>query len=108
MLTILWSSDSPLTPSEVLERHGSTLAYTTVMTILARLWQKGQVLRSPRGRAFEYVSAFTEADYGALQLVEALSKIQDRPAALSRFVGRLSASEAKQLRAALDQRGQRR
>lgn len=104
ILTILWSSDAALTPSEVLERHKSDLAYTTVMTILTRLWQKGQVDRHQRGRAFEYSPSLSEADFGAEQLVDALSKVHDRSATLSRFVGRLSASEVRQLRADLNKR----
>ena len=104
VLAILWSADGPLTPSEVLERHDAGLAYTTVMTILARLHQKGLVDRRPRGRAFEYSAVDSEADFGARQLVETLAKVSDRPAVLSRFVGRLSTAEAKELRAALEQR----
>lgn len=104
VLTILWSSDESLTPSEVLERHDSELAYTTVMTILTRLWQKGQVVRHQRGRAFEYSPAQSEAEFGATQLVDALAKVHDRSATLSQFVGQLSAAEARHLRAALDLR----
>ncbi len=105
VLTILWSAGIPLTPSEVLEQHGSNLAYTTVMTVLSRLWQKGHVTRTQRGRAFGYAPKLSEGEFGAAQLAEALSKVQDRPAALSRFVGTLSGAEARQLRAALDERG---
>jgi predicted transcriptional regulator len=36
----LWSAGIPLTPSEVRDALGSELAYTTVMTILGRLWRR--------------------------------------------------------------------
>lgn len=108
VLSVLWSADGALTPAEVLERVNGDLAYTTVMTILTRMWQKGRLGRRHRGRAFEYSPQQTEAEYGAAQLVETLSKIDDRKAALSRFVGRLSAAELRELRAAIDKRGPRR
>ena len=107
VLAILWSADGALTPSEVLDQLETDLAYTTVMTILSRLWQKGQAVRRQRGRAFEYSPVQSEADFGATQLVAALAKVSNRPAALSRFVGHLSAAEARELRAALDQRKRR-
>ena len=41
-----------LTPGEVRDALGGDLAYTTVMTVLTRLFEKGLVTRTQQGRAF--------------------------------------------------------
>lgn len=65
VLEVLWKSDDPLTPSEVLHRLDTDLAYTTVMTVLGRLWGKGLANRSKTGRAFAYSAVMSEADLSA-------------------------------------------
>ena len=51
---------SPVEPRGVaeiqaqLKRHGHDLAYTTVMTVLSRLFKKGQLKRTKEGRQFVY------------------------------------------------------
>ena len=62
VLAALWRANEPLTPGEVREHLGSTLAYTTVMTILTRLYEKGSVTRRRVGRAFVYTPAFAQAE----------------------------------------------
>ena len=54
MLATLWSAHAPLTAGEVQERLASTLAYSTVVTILSRLHAKGMLEREQHGRAFAY------------------------------------------------------
>ncbi|MGH3430511.1 MAG: BlaI/MecI/CopY family transcriptional regulator, partial [Mycobacteriales bacterium] len=41
VLAILWAADAPMTASEVQQRMDSELAYSTVVTILSRLHDKG-------------------------------------------------------------------
>jgi predicted transcriptional regulator len=59
----LWRA-GPATVSEVLEAiHTSghrRLAYTTVLTILVRLYEKGYLSRTKEGRHFRYAAAFDE------------------------------------------------
>lgn len=43
------------------ESQPEPLAYTTIMTVLARLHDKGWVTRAHRGRGYEYSPAYTEA-----------------------------------------------
>lgn len=50
VLEELWGSGGALTPAQVQAAIDGDLAYTTVMTILTRLWKKGQVTRSRSGR----------------------------------------------------------
>lgn len=68
----LWRR-APATVAEVLERvntrHEPPLAYTTVMTVLSRLYEKGHVTRERRGRGYAYTPAFSEDE-----LVDALSR----------------------------------
>ena len=68
----LWRG-APATVAEVLQRvnarHEPPLAYTTVMTVLSRLHEKGHVSRERRGRGYAYTPAFSEDE-----LVEVLSR----------------------------------
>lgn len=68
----LWRR-APATVAEVLERintrHDPPLAYTTVMTVLSRLHEKGHVTRERQGRGYAYTPVFSEDE-----LVDALSR----------------------------------
>ena len=57
VLSALWRVDEPQTPGQVLESIDADVAYTTVMTILARLWTKGLAERVKQGRAYAYTPA---------------------------------------------------
>jgi predicted transcriptional regulator len=61
VLDVLWSEGSA-TVQQVADGLKTTLAYTTVMTTLDRLYKKGLLLRSKRNRAFVYKPAFSEKD----------------------------------------------
>lgn len=102
VLSQLWTMNEAATPAEVLEALDSDLAYTTIMTILSRLWQKGLVSRERRGRAYAYAPSVSEADLTARRMQAALNAASDRSAALTGFARSLSAREAKALRALLD------
>ncbi|MGH9135651.1 MAG: BlaI/MecI/CopY family transcriptional regulator [Acidimicrobiales bacterium] len=55
-MDVLWDRGGWLTPGEVHEVLGADRdrAYTTVMTILVRLWQNGRLERQRDGRAYAY------------------------------------------------------
>ncbi len=105
VLTLLWAAQAPLTPGDVLERLDAGIAYTTAMTILTRLWQKGMVEREPRGRAYAYRPVVTEAEFAAQRMQATLERTSDREGALSRFVGSLSDRDERTLREIVDQLG---
>lgn len=105
VLTHLWEADGPRTPAQVRDAIGGELAYTTVMTILSRLWQKGLAEREREGRAFAYRAKVSEADLVAERMRVALSGASDQSTTLSRFVSGLSKREASALRAALEETG---
>ena len=46
VMDYLWMIDDPVTPSEVHEAVAPELAYTTVMTVLSRLFDKGRLERN--------------------------------------------------------------
>jgi len=108
VLLQLWTLGSASTPAEVLEQLDEDLAYSTVMTILTRLWQKGLVTRERRGRAFEYEPVVSEAELTARRMHESLSASSDPKAALVTFVGSLSGSQARALRSLLGEAQRRR
>ena len=108
VLLQLWMLGRPATPAEVLDELDGDLAYTTVMTILTRLWQKRLVVRKRRGRAFAYEPAVSEAELTARRMHESLSASSDPKAALVTFVGSLSRPQARALRALLNEAQSRR
>jgi predicted transcriptional regulator len=48
---------------EMQERLGQTLAYTTVMTTLDRLFKKGLLKRTKRDRAYRYAARFSREEW---------------------------------------------
>ncbi len=103
VLRCLWAHDSGLTPAEVGEWLGTDLAYTTIMTILTRLWDKGVVDRERSGRAYAYRPTVTESEYAARRMEAVLAATGDREGALSTFVGSLSRREARIVRRLMGQ-----
>jgi predicted transcriptional regulator len=101
VLAALWAAESPMTPEEVRQVLGDDLAYTTVLTILVRLQEKGAVRREERGRGFAYTPILDEADLIARRMRSLLDTETDRDGVLSRFVSALQPGDAAALRAAL-------
>jgi len=102
MMTYLWAISRPATTSEVREAVAPHLAYTTVMTILTRLWQKGRLARARVGRAFEYEPVRTEAEHRAAKMQGTLDDAGDRAAVLSNFVDALDPNDATVLKKLLE------
>ncbi|MFF1344204.1 BlaI/MecI/CopY family transcriptional regulator [Streptomyces sp. NPDC058290] len=102
VLAALWAADGPLTPGQVQRVLGSSLARTTVTTILSRLYEKGTVTRSRSGRGFAYVPTEDASGLTARRMHSELEKTEDRGAVLSRFVSQLNDEDERLLRALLD------
>ncbi|ROR91847.1 BlaI/MecI/CopY family transcriptional regulator [Nocardioides aurantiacus] len=104
VMTSLWEADRPATVHEVVADLGErkAVAYTTVITVLERLRNKGWVSRSREGRSYRYATTATEHEYSAHLMSQVLEEAPDRSAALLSFAGQLEASE---LRALLDALG---
>lgn len=74
VMALVWN-DGETSVREACERLGSTVAYTTVMTTLDRLFKKGLLARRKVGRAFVYRAAATRGELeGAVasELVQSL------------------------------------
>jgi predicted transcriptional regulator len=102
-MTRVWEWNRPVTVREVLEdlqRHRS-IAYTTVMTVLDNLRQKGWVRRQQEGRAYRYEAVSTRAAYSAALMNDAWSESDNPAAALVAFFGMMSPEQIAALRDAL-------
>jgi len=97
VLAALWAADAPLTPREVQSELGEGLAYTTVMTALARLHEKGVVTREKRGRAYAYTPLLDTPGIAAARMRALLDAGGDREAVLARFLGTLSDADERTL-----------
>jgi predicted transcriptional regulator len=98
VLAYLWEGQRPLTPRQVLDGIDLDLAYTTVLTILTRLWKKGLAEREQHGRVYAYRPKVDEADYVASAMRRELDRARDQAAVLSRFVGKLPKKDVRLLR----------
>jgi len=102
VVAALAAADGPLTTGEVLDQLDSGLAYTTVMTTLTRLYDKGIVTRERTGRAYAYKLTSPESRV-ARSMHGALEDSPDRDLALARFVDELEPADIPLLRRLLDQ-----
>jgi predicted transcriptional regulator len=105
VLAVLWSKPAPLSPAEVQAELSGSLAYTTIMTTLARLERKGLATRKRVGRGFVYAPAVDEASHTAEAMSELLARRNDRAAVLAQFVSRLSSDDEQILQQLLSETG---
>jgi predicted transcriptional regulator len=98
VLAVLQDAGSALSPAEVRERIGGSLAYTTVVTILSRLHAKGVLERRKAGRAYLYAPVADQPGLAARRMARVLDGEADREAVLARFVSVLSDSDEELLR----------
>jgi len=105
VLGCLAAAERPLTAGEVLAGLGGGLAYTTVMTTLSRLHDKGALTRELVGRAYSYALVGDPAVLGqtltARRMRRLLEDGGDRAGVLARFVADLSPEDERLLAALL-------
>ena len=104
VLEQLWSARGLLSGRQVWEQLGDeTRAYTTVMTVLGRLVDKGLVQRVEEGRGHLYRAAGDPDELTAEAIRALLAATADPGAALAHFVERLDDPQlVGDLAAALD------
>ena len=95
-----------LTVAEVAAALDGEPAYTTVMTTLARLHDKGALTREPRGRGFAYSLAAAPAAVDAARTARQMRRLLEaegrREDVLARFVAELDPADATRLRRFLE------
>lgn len=105
LMEILWTAKRPMTVRAVLEqandRRAEPLAYTTVMTVLSRLAEKGALARRREGRSFAYEP--TAADAAAIAVRQVVRDFGDM--AVAHFVeeARADPDLRKRLKRLLDE-----
>jgi predicted transcriptional regulator len=97
VVAVLAAHGEAMTPGQVRDALGAGLAYTTVMTVLSRLCEKGVATRRRMGRAFAYQAVLDEDEITARRMQQLLDTRNDRAAVLSRFVGTLSDDDERLL-----------
>lgn len=93
VLSVLQDAGRPLTPGEVCERLGGDLSYSTIVTTLSRLHDKGTLTRARQSRAYAYAPVADAAGLAAQRMHKVLEGEPDRDAVLIRFAGELSAHD---------------
>lgn len=104
VMDVLWAADDPLRVRDVLDQLPAEreFAYTTIMTVLDRLHDKGWVGRARTGRAYGYWPARSREEAGAHVLREVLDSSGDAESVLLHFAASVSERESELLRRALE------
>lgn len=107
VMDTLWGADAPLSVREVLAQlnrdREQPLAYTTVMTTLSRLAEKGALERERQGRGYVYRAAVPDSaaiavrnvvrDFGAGALAHFVEEARADPALMQRLTDLLDEQE---------------
>lgn len=100
VMKIVWKSDKA-TVREVYEqlRLEKNLAYTTIMTIMGRLAEKGLLAKESQGNAYIYAPTISERDFATKVVSEVLDGLLEEFAepALSHMVDKLSSEDNAKL-----------
>jgi predicted transcriptional regulator len=101
ILACIAASAGPMTPGEVLAAVGGNLAYTTVMTTLSRLHEKGVLRRESAGRAYAYSLAADPEGVRNIAVAQRMRRLldtgHDRAGVLAHFVADLEPEDEQLL-----------
>lgn len=101
VLEILWDSDTWTSGADVHAALQPThpVAYTTALTVLTRMCDKGVVQRKRfSGRAYHFSATRSRAETAAERIREVLAETADRPAALTQLIDQLDLADRERLR----------
>ena len=103
VMTRLWQWNRLVTVREVLEdlQQQREIAYTTVMTVMDKLFKKGWLRREQEGRAYRYAPVSTREAYTAALMNNAWETSDNPAAALVHFFGMMSPEQQEALGDAL-------
>lgn len=98
LVMVLAAAGGGLTTPQIHAQLGSPAAYTTVMTTLARLCDKGVLARTPSGRTYRYElvesPATMQAALTAHRMRALMDTHPDHAVVMSRFVDELDPADA--------------
>lgn len=95
----IWDRDDNVTVRDLIDAPGIRgLAYTTVMTVLDRLWRKGVVGRRRVGRAYSYHARTTREQYLSSLVGQVFAASDDRRSVLLGFAREIDADDLSDLR----------
>ena len=95
----IWDRDEEVTVRDLVDAPGIRgLAYTTVMTVLDRLWHKGYVARRRVGRAYSYRARKTREQYLSSLVGQVFAATDDRRSVLLGFAREIDGEDLVQLR----------
>lgn len=96
VMSVVWKAAKPVTVRDVvsaLEDRGP--AYTTIMTIMSRLAEKGILRRTSAGKSYVYEARFTEEEFLARTAQRSVRKLVDDfgDVALAQFAEELTRAD---------------
>lgn len=107
ILGVLWAEGGDMGTTDILERLGGHMAYTTVAKVLDRLHAKGQVGRTRTGRSYRYTPIGAESNWVAAHVKRLLGHGGNRSDVLQGFVEGLNPADTETLAKLLKQAQQR-
>ena len=107
VVAALAAGGRPMTAADVRAELDRDLAYTTVLTALSRLYEKGALTREPHGRGHAYQLSADTATLTARRMQRLLAADDDRALVLRRFVDELSSDDERMLGTLLAHRPRR-
>ena len=76
IISVLWSADEPMTAQDISEREEmKKWKYSTIATLLKRMYEKGAVTYEKRGRYFYYSPLIDEHEYKTEQTKSLVSRL---------------------------------
>ncbi|MGK5681188.1 BlaI/MecI/CopY family transcriptional regulator [Actinoplanes sp. URMC 104] len=105
LLRVLTAAGGPLPPREVMGRLAFPLSYSTVVTVLTRMCEKGLLARYRDGRSYRYAPLTDVASVVARKMGSLLDAGTDRSTVLRRFVDELRPGDEELLRRLLGEDG---
>ena len=94
-----WKHNGPITVRDVVDSIGARqgLAYTTIMTVMERLADKGFMQRRKVGRAYSYHPKLSREEYSARLLRSVFAASKDRRSVLLGFVKSVNKNDLEEL-----------
>ncbi|WP_308116952.1 BlaI/MecI/CopY family transcriptional regulator [Pseudonocardia sp. WMMC193] len=100
----LWSVGGSGTVREMVDRLRAQrdLAYTTILSTMGNLVDKGYLTRTSEGRAHRYHAVMSRAEYAAQLMRDAMMRGGDADSVLLQFAGGLTLDQQDRLKKALE------